>query len=96
MSQFDTSTANKPFTPEGCIAAIPTQSTKSCELVIRALAAKLVYVTGILGEALEVYIIDHSMSDEEREENYYWQGWNDANQALESLRRDWPHLDIPT
>lgn len=97
------SPANEPSIPEGCIAAIPRQSTESCELVIKALAAELTYVQSLLHSALKYHIygdeadhpvLAHRAPAEARFENVYWQGWNDAEKLLGDLRRDWPHLDI--
>lgn len=95
MSQFDSSTANRPFTPEGRIAAIPAQSAQSCELVIQALADELAYVRSVLYMAAELLTLNHQ-SDKEPEEDAYWGAWNKSGEFLENLQRDWPHLDIQT
>lgn len=94
MNPNDSNTPCEGFTPEGCIATIPPQSARSCELVIEALARELDSVNALLNRALECHIHDFSTSDEVRRDCEYTQGWRSANQLLEQLREDWPHLDL--
>lgn len=79
---------------EGCIATIPPQSARSCELVIEALARELDSVNALLGRALECHIHDFSIPDEVRRDCEYTQGWRRVNRLLDQLREDWPHLDL--
>lgn len=94
MSLNDTVSAHEPVTPEGCIAAIPPQSTRSCELVITTLANELERVNFLLSRALEVYVHPWDTPDEVRDECVFTTGWRSAEQLLKELRADWPHLDI--
>lgn len=94
MPLNETVTAREPVTPEGCIAAIPPQSTQSCELVITTLANELERVNDLLHSALEVYIHRWNTADEVRDECVFTTGWRSAHQLLGELRADWPHLDI--
>lgn len=93
MTVNDT-TQHKGFTPEGCIATIPPQSVRSCELVIEALAQELEWVTRLLGSALETYIHEWDTPDEVRDACDYTQGWRDAYKLLAELREHWPHLNV--
>lgn len=68
MISNDSNTPREGFTPEGCIATIPPQSARSCELVIEALARELGLVNGLLFSALEHHIHEYSTPDEVRHE----------------------------
>lgn len=94
MPPIETVTAREPFTPEGCIAAIPPQSVQSCELVITTLANELERVNDLLHSALEVYIHRWNTPDEVRAECFYTAGWRSAGDLLAKLRMVWPHLDV--
>lgn len=94
MIPKDYNTPREGFTPEGCIATIPPQSARSCELVIQALARELALVNSLLVSALEHHIHDFSTSDQMRHNCKYTQGWRRAQQFLTELQEDWPHLDV--
>lgn len=94
MISNDSNTPREGFTPEGCIATIPPQSARSCELVIEALARELGLVNGLLFSALEHHIHEYSTPDEVRRECEYTRGWRRAQQFLTELQEDWPHLNV--
>lgn len=94
MNKHDEETAQSTDVQNGRIAAIPRQSAASCELVITTLALELEYVTSLLFNAIENHIHDKRITDEERADCYYLQGYESAATLLNDLRRDWPNLDI--
>lgn len=94
MTPNDSTTQREGFTPEGCIATVPPQSARSCELVIEALARELSYITGLLASARETYIHNRHAPELAMYECEYWQGWASANDLLVDLREHWPHLNL--
>lgn len=94
MTQNESTTAREGFMPEGCIATIPPQSARSCELVIEALARELACVTDALSDAWALYIHDRHAPEETRYKCKFWLAQENASEFLENLRKDWPHLRL--
>jgi hypothetical protein len=64
--------------------SLPHVPPASAQVLLHLVSAELERVLELLGLALETYIIDFSDTEEFKEENVYWAGWN---HALEVLRR---------
>lgn len=86
--------SGRPHTTSGLMlfASIPPQSIETCEIVIKSVTAQLDDIRGLLGHALEVFIIDKHASNQDRETDMYWQGWKQAGEFLDDLRSHWPQL----